>query len=242
METTVDKFLGGRIVCAQPKTGFRAGHDTVLLAAAVPARAGDRILELGAGAGIASLCLAARVPDCEITGIEIDPELVALANANAKRNGMADRVRFVEGDVLNLDIPDGPFDRVFSNPPFHRADGQVSPSPERDRAKRARDLIGWTVRTAANAAQDGTVTLIVHAGGSFEDILTAIDGFETPYEITILPLLPRAGEAPKRAIAQLRRTSRGEERELEGFVLHQPDGKPTEEAEAVLRHAGALRL
>lgn len=57
-----DQFLGGRLMVAQPKTGYRAGVDPVLLAASVPAVRGESVLELGCGVGVASLCLAARVP------------------------------------------------------------------------------------------------------------------------------------------------------------------------------------
>ncbi len=96
---TLNRFLGGRVIAAQPSGGFRAGHDTVLLAAAVPAENGSVALELGSGVGIASLCLAARVPGVRIIGIEIDPELVRLANDNAARNTVADRVSFVIGDA-----------------------------------------------------------------------------------------------------------------------------------------------
>jgi len=96
---TLDRFLNGRITVAQPVSGFRAGHDSLLLAAAVPAEPNSSVLELGSGAGVASLCLAARVPDIRITGIEIDPELVRLANENAARNAFADRVLFVLGEA-----------------------------------------------------------------------------------------------------------------------------------------------
>ena len=99
---TLDRFLGGRLTIAQPKRAFRAGHDTVLLAAAVPAGPREFVLELGAGAGVASLCLAVRVPDVRLLGIELNPELVRLANENAVRNGMGERVRFEAGDVPAL--------------------------------------------------------------------------------------------------------------------------------------------
>ena len=119
-----DRFLGGRVILRQPVSGFRGGLDAVMLAASLDAKAGDAILELGSGAGTASLCLAARVPGSHITGIEIDPALVELANENAAANGMADRVRFVRGDAL--DPPKRDFDFVMCNPPFH--EGERSPS------------------------------------------------------------------------------------------------------------------
>ncbi|MEL6264223.1 MAG: methyltransferase, partial [Pseudomonadota bacterium] len=59
---THDRLLGGRVGLTQPRQGYRAATDPVLLAAAVPAAAGETVLELGIGAGAAVLCLAARVP------------------------------------------------------------------------------------------------------------------------------------------------------------------------------------
>ena len=96
---TEDRLLGGRVTLLQPQGGLRAGHDAVLLAAAVPARAGDRVLELGCGSGAAFLCLAARVPDLTILAVEREPGLASLARQNAERNGLAGRVTVIEGDV-----------------------------------------------------------------------------------------------------------------------------------------------
>ena len=58
---TEDKLLDGRVTLLQPRKGYRVAIDPVLLAAAVPARLGDHVLDLGSGTGAASLCLAARL-------------------------------------------------------------------------------------------------------------------------------------------------------------------------------------
>ncbi len=55
-ELSSDQFLGGALEILQPKAGYRAGVDPVLLAASVPAVAAVSILELGCGAGVASVC------------------------------------------------------------------------------------------------------------------------------------------------------------------------------------------
>ena len=60
MEVTQGHLLGGRVRYAQPRSGFRSGIEPVLLAAAVPARPGERVLEAGSGAGAA---LGAFIPD-----------------------------------------------------------------------------------------------------------------------------------------------------------------------------------
>src|SRR5215472_6703225 len=90
-----DAVLGGRLRLRQPRRGHRVGHEAVLLAAFCPVRAGDRVVELGAGVGAAGLALAARVPGASITMIELDPQLAALAEENARLNGLAERVRAV---------------------------------------------------------------------------------------------------------------------------------------------------
>src|SRR5581483_3612145 len=129
--TTADSLLGGRVVFYQPAEGYRAAIDPVLLAAAVPARAGDRVLDLGAGAGAASLCLARRVPDCRVTGLEIDPGLISLARTNAAENGMGERLSFVVGNVAAppKELRPDSFDAVMLNPPY-RAEGSGTPSPD----------------------------------------------------------------------------------------------------------------
>ena len=127
--TVSETFLDGRVKVAQPQTGFRSGLDAVMLAAAVPATAGQTVLELGAGAGTASLCLVARVPGILVTGVEIDESLAALAARNAAANS-AD-CKFAAADIFALpsDLK-REFDQVLANPPFH-GEGQASPDPMR---------------------------------------------------------------------------------------------------------------
>jgi tRNA1Val (adenine37-N6)-methyltransferase len=239
-DCTLDGFLGGRLTVAQPRRGFRAGHDTVLLAAAVPAQNGSAVLELGAGAGTASLCLAARVAQAHVTGIEIDPSLVALANENAARNVMADRVRFELGDVAMIRNPAQHWDHVFFNPPFHPAAGQESPSPGRDSAMRdVSNAIGDWMRVAlAMTSRGGTVTAIIRADRVKDILAAAEEGNGT----VVFPLFPRKGEIPKRSIVQLVKDRPEPLRIAAGLILHEADGRNTEAAEAVLRHRAALRL
>lgn len=232
---TRDGFLSGRIQAYQPRDGFRAGHDTVLLAASVPA-GGGRVLELGSGAGIASLCLAVRVTDCDVLGVEIDPELVAMASENAQANGLEKRVRFVVGDATVFD-GSPPFDHVFFNPPFHAPGGEISPNAQRDRAMRdpGGALCLWT-RNALRLVRDGgTVSFIVRAD-RLDDAMAVCP----TTGVTIVPLLPHAGEAAKRAIVQIAKGSQRPLRRTPGLVLHEAGGTPTGKVDAILRHGAGL--
>jgi tRNA1(Val) A37 N6-methylase TrmN6 len=234
-DVTSDGFLNNRLRIGQPRKGFRAGHDSVFLAAAVPAKAGDAVLELGSGAGVASLCLAARV-ECRVLGVELDPALAALANDNASQNGMSDRVRFVAADATSA-VPEGaPFDQVFFNPPFHPDSGQVSPSAERDRATRGSDemLSAWTQRAALLVKPTGAITVILRPD--------RVEGWRqsTRGDVTIIPLAPKEGAEPKRCIAIVRPGAASRFITQPALVLHESDGRPTALAEAVLRGGAAL--
>src|ERR1700751_3698276 len=97
---TEDAFLGGKLRLRQPKSGHRAGHDAMLLAAATPARSGDRVVDLGAGVGAAGLAVARRVAGIKLALVEIDKRLAELARANALANA-------IPAEVLLLDVTSG---------------------------------------------------------------------------------------------------------------------------------------
>jgi len=233
-----DTLLGGRVRLRQPEDGLRAGHDAVLLAAAVPARQGDRVLELGCGSGAAFLCLAARVPDLHVVAVERQPALAALARENAALNGLADRVTVIEGDVADLALRRS-LPRCahgFANPPFW--DGGTAPPVALRRAATHEEagLAEWAA-CLVGLEHLGSATLILPAA-RFADGLAALrdTGFGSP---AMLPLWPRAGVAAKRVLLAARRGGRGPGRVLPGLVLH--DGpRASPDAEAILRDGAAL--
>jgi len=235
-ELTVDGFLNNRLTICQPKRGFRAGHDAVLLAASIPMVENGHALELGSGVGVASLCLAARVKECRVTGIEIAPELVALAVENAKNNELVERVNILVGDVLENAVGGQQFDQVFLNPPFHPKSARKSPDEGRARAMHdPKDaLVRWTARAIGFVCPGGSVTVVMRAD-RLAQWRAGLCG-----TLTVLRLLPRKDEEPKRVIARLTPSAPTSYREAKPFVLHRPDGRPTEEAEDVLRHGAPL--
>jgi tRNA1(Val) A37 N6-methylase TrmN6 len=240
-ETTDDAFLGGRVHVLQQRKGFRAGLDAVMLAAAVSARPGDRVCDLGAGVGTAALCLSARVPGLHITAVEIDEDLAALARMNAARANAAS-FEVVIADVLKRPrtLARQHFDHVFTNPPYHDiAHGTRAPDRTKARATSAHaaDLVGWLRFARALVRPKGTLTAVLPPGQ-----LAAALGALSPEGrgVEIIPLWPLQGRPAKRVIIRTRMNAKAPLALHAGLALHRADGKPTPEADAVLREAAAL--
>jgi tRNA1(Val) A37 N6-methylase TrmN6 len=248
-ETTDDAILGGRLRLVQRRRGHRIGHDAILLAAATGARPGDHVVDLGSGVGAAGLALAIRIPDVTVVLVEIDPALAALAAENIERNGFAKRAHVV---VLDVAAPSDAFaaaglgpgaaDRVMMNPPFnHPAQQNVSPDPQRRAAHAApaASLGDWINAALRLLHSAGTLTMIWRADG-LADVLAALSPRFAG--IAILPVHGRAGQPAIRVIVRASKASRAPLSLLPGLVLNGADGRPTAEAERVLRHAEALPL
>ncbi|HZC54433.1 MAG TPA: methyltransferase [Xanthobacteraceae bacterium] len=246
-ETSEDAVLGGKLVLRQPRRGHRFGHDAILLAASVAALSGERAVELGAGVGAAGLALASRVDGLDVTLVDLNPTLTALAGENIERNGLSDRMRAVGLDVgaqasafAAAGLAFGSVDHVLMNPPFNAAQ---NPSPDRVRrmAHVASDatLGQWLGAAARLLRPAGVVTLIWRADG-LGDVLTALAvDFGA---IAVLPIHGKLGSPAIRVVVRAAKDRNSPLVLLPGFVLADAEGKPTVAAETVLRDGAALSL
>ena len=247
LATTEDAFLGGQIIICQPRTGPRAGLDAVFLAAGCAAQKGENVLDAGSGSGIVALAAAKRVPGIAVTGIEIDPQLVALSRSNAEANGLASAVRFIEGDITapsgvlsGLGVLPSSFDHVLANPPFLAA-GEARLPPDamlrRAHAAKPEEWESW-LRFLAAFAKPGAALTLIHRADALPRLLPLLDGrFGS---LVLYPLFPRSGAPATRMIIRGRKGKRGPLQIRQGMVLHRPEGGFTDEAEAILRHGAAL--
>lgn len=238
MAVTEGHLLNGRVRYAQPAAGVRSGIEPVLLAAAVPARTGERVLEAGSGAGAALLCLAARVPGLGGLGIECDADLVEIATRNAAANRQ-DGVTFLAADATRP--PEiGAFDHAMANPPYHAAGGTAASDPRRELARRAHAaLFGqWAAAMGRHLRRRGTLTWIVTAAAA-PHCMAAMAAACCP-PAAILPLWPRVGVPAKLVLLRGVRDGRGPFRVLPGLVLHDRAGRFTPDADAILRDGQAL--
>jgi tRNA1(Val) A37 N6-methylase TrmN6 len=246
-ETTDDAFLGGALRLRQPKSGHRAGHDAMLLAAAAFARPGDRVVDFGAGVGAAGLALARRVSGIEIILVEIDEALAALARGNAASNRM-------EAKVVAMDVassadafaaaglsPDS-VDAVLMNPPFNNSRRhRASPDKGRETAHvaDAATLESW-VHAARRILKSGGVLTLIWRADALAEILAALDrGFGS------LAILPVHGDPATPAIRVLIRATKGGRAPTQiyaGVMLNDESGVPNKQVEEILAGKGALPL
>jgi tRNA1Val (adenine37-N6)-methyltransferase len=238
--TTDGHLLGGRVTYRQPAVGFRSGIEPVLLAASVPARAGEHVLEAGTGAGAALLCLTVRVPDVHATGVEADPAMAGLASVNAMANGFS-RIDILPDRIETAVLP-RLFDHAMANPPYHPPGGSASPVAARETAKRGSDpmIRAWIQRLGGVLRGHGSLTLIVPAG-MVPSCLSAMTEFRCPCTV-IFPLWPKAGRPAKLVLLRGVKDARSPVRLMPGLVLHRLGGSFTGEAQAILGDAAALPL
>ncbi len=236
-EVSEDRVLGGRVVLAQPKKGYRAGLDAALLAAACDAGPGQRVLEAGCGPGAALLAAAIRRPQPSFVGLERAPQALDLARRNVRANGLEPRVDILEADVgqpfsrLGL----APFDAVMANPPFFDDPNALrAPDPAKTQAWMAEGgLSAWTGFLTKAVREGGSLT-IIHRADRLADLLALLAPKCGSFQIR--PIHPRATDPAKRVLVRAIKTGKAPLRLLPPLVLHpQADGKHTELTEAILR-------
>lgn len=230
--------LNKQVRLLQPADGFRTSLDSVILAAACPARPGDHILDLGTGVGGAGLCVLFRIPDTKLTGIDIQNDHIELAVKNAALNGMEGRASFTASDICDYNGPR--FDHVIINPPYLEAGAHLL-SPQEKKAiahgHSETTLKDWLKAAFTHLKSGGSLT-IIHRADQIDKI---IQGLGKSYgAIEIIPLWPRLGVQAKRVILRAIKDRHTPTTLHAGLILHQDNGEYTAETEVILRKAAKL--
>ncbi len=247
MSETLDAIFGLGLELRQKRTGHRVGLDAVLLAAAAGARPARRVVDVGAGVGAVGLALARRHPQAEVDLVEIDAETAALAVVNAERNGLAGRARIVVADVTApsarraAGLADAAADLVATNPPFLEARAaRLSPDPARARAHAlsGEDALREWLRACLALLAPGGRFAMIHRADALPAIYAALE--RRLGDVAARPVYPRAGEDAIRVLLTGVKGSRAPARLAPPLVLHEADGRATEEARAI--HEGRATL
>ena len=209
--------------------------DTFLLSAFPRLKSGLRVCDLGAGSGLLGLLLIQRQSDLRVTGLEVCPEAVRLAQRCAAENGL-DNLRTVHMDLRDAPerFPPGEFDLVVSNPPYYSPGHGRPPVSEQRRSARMEDSCSpdELARTAAHLLRWGGAFCLVHKPERLADLLCVLR--ERGLEAKRLRFVsPTADAAPSLFLLEGRRGGKPGLSIEPPLILRRPDGGPSPELDAI---------
>ena len=215
---------------------FRPGTDTFLLSSLPRLKPGLRVCDLGCGTGLLGLLLLQRQPDLSVTGIDIQPAAIRLAEKAASENSLEDRLVFCLGDlrIVKGRFPTGSFDLAVCNPPYYSpASGTMADNSAR---RTARSEVDCTLEDACRAASYllrwGGSFCLVHKQERLTDLLCTLreSGLE-PKRLRFV--CKTAGSAPSLVLVEARRGGKPGLTVEAPLILQTADGAPTGEVDAI---------
>lgn len=243
IKTTQDYLLDKRVCILQPENGYRVGIDAVFLAAAVPLKTKQTVLDVGCGVGSVGLCLLARMPDLKVKGLEVQALYTDLAKENAKANGVEKQFKVVEGDIfakLGAKLKHNDFDHVVTNPPFYEDKSSPASPVEAKRLAHhgtAFKLADWLKQAGKYVKPKGLLSFIYPATFIAEAIRSVPKGFGG---VVIQPIQSKTEQAAKRVIVQAIKSSKAQSSIRPAIIVHDKTGQYTEQAEKILRQACSI--
>jgi tRNA1(Val) A37 N6-methylase TrmN6 len=241
-EKDVYQLLGSRLNMLPADGGYRASIDPVFLAASVPVKTGQRVLDVGCGTGAAALCLVTRMPGIMAIGIDYQSSLIVLANQSSSLNGLTSNAKFITCDLLepSVHFQAENFDHVMANPPhFKFGSGSVSYDPLKAAANMEgkAKLKDWVLFCFESVVDGGTVTFF-HRYERKDELISLVKNYGS---VAVLPFWPKTrGIGAKRILVQVTKGVSAVIQTKNGIVLHNDQNGYTNEAQAVLREAKAL--
>ena len=228
---TIDTLYGGKVRLIQRRKGYRFTSDAVILAHATLAARG-RLIDLGTGCGVIPVIVAKFGRADSVVGIEIQPELVDVAERNVAANGVADRASILRADIRKVKDLFAPqsFDQVISNPPYLAvAAGRINPDQERAVARheilcRIQDILA----AAKHLLRDRGVLRVIYPNMRLVDLALQLrrGGLE-PKRLRFVH--DRADGPSKVCLVEATKNARAQAEIAAPIILRDAVGRPTEE-------------
>ncbi len=206
---------------------FKFTVDPILLAAFARIRPTASVLDLGTGAGVIPLWLTGYRGIHHVTGLEIQPEVAALARENVRLNGLEERIRIITGDLRNPppELTTAGFDWVLSNPPYWPA--ETHPMPEAPSLAQAKFELTCNleevIRAAAAFSRNGGRAAFIHLPERLTDLLSIMRRYKLePKRLCLVQ--PKPGAPPHRVLVEGEKLARPGLKVMAPFAIHGPDG------------------
>jgi len=178
MMNAFDELWRGGPRFMQTEESFKLSTDSVLLADFANVRRVQSCLDLGSGAGVLCVLLAAKNLNAQITGIEIQPNFADLSSLNIVENGMEGRVQIITADLREHKslLKAESFDLIVSNPPyFAENSGYSAPANHRASAREEKSCTLMDICAAAKwALRWGGTFALVHRPERLSEIFVAM--------------------------------------------------------------------
>lgn len=242
LEYTVDKFLNGLITVKQPRYGYRAGCDSIFLAASIQPKPGERVLDIGAGVGVVSIALAKRCADVKVVALENHPDLVSLAISNIQDNQMSDQVEVhsLSLHLVHPNLTSGLFDYIVTNPPYYEKHNSISAVNLRSVSKTEDMLLEDWINCCYKMLKPQGIFSMIHRPSRLTEISKYMQNKFG--QITLFPLWEMNNETTMRIIIQGRKDAKGEDRFLYGMHTNDKDGLLTGNAYRILHLGKSLKI
>ena len=236
-DISTDLFLNGKLEIFQLKDAFKSGSDAVFLSA-MPETLSGKVLEVGCGTGVVSLCLAKRFKNAKILGIDLQERLIHLATESAKHNQLDSNCTFLQQDLQNTPFESQSFDALITNPPYFNLS---SPSPI-DSIKTAKNHVmdpkEW-ISLCGKLIKPKGYFYCIYPATQLDFLIQQLTGFGN---ITIYPLWSKAGVPAKRVLVKAQKNSKTPLTLCGGLILHNEDGSYTKEAQSILKDGNRIKF
>ena len=166
----------------QRTDGFCFGMDAVLLSGFAAVKPGERALDLGTGTGIIPLLLSAKTKGEHFTGLEIQTEIMKMAQRSVALNGLEKKIEIIQGDIKEASriLGAASFDVVTSNPPYmNDAHGLKNPGDVKAISRHeVLCTLEDVIREGTRALKPGGRFYMVHRPHRLAEIITVMKQYK----------------------------------------------------------------